>query len=72
MYGSGSGADMTIALARQGRGDNGTRPAQARQGRCNGGIITEVTRERENGHAMMHVDDQRRRGNGGTRMAEQG
>ncbi len=47
--GGGGGADMTIALTRQGQGGNGARPAQARQGQCNDGVTTEVTRERENG-----------------------
>ncbi len=47
--GSGGGANRLIASTRQGQGGNGAGPAQARQGQCNNGVMTEVTRERENG-----------------------
>jgi hypothetical protein len=47
--GSDGGTDTMIALTRQGQGDHGAGPAQARQGQCNDGITTELTRERENG-----------------------
>jgi hypothetical protein len=39
--------DTTKASTRQARGDNGTGPAQARQGQCDGCVMTEVMRERE-------------------------
>ncbi len=53
MYCGGGGSDCSgdtmIALTRQGQGDNGAGPAQARGGQCSNAIMTEVTRERENG-----------------------
>jgi hypothetical protein len=42
------GADTLMALTRRGQGDNGTGPAQVRQGQCNDDVTTEVTWEREN------------------------
>jgi hypothetical protein len=35
---------MTIVLTRQGQGNDGTGPAQARQGQCNSGVMSEVMR----------------------------
>jgi hypothetical protein len=40
---------MTIAPTRQGQGEDGTGPAQVRQGQCGNGVNTELTRERANG-----------------------
>jgi hypothetical protein len=47
--GGGSGMDTTITSTRQGRGDDGTKSAMDRQGRCNDGVTTEETDERGNG-----------------------
>jgi hypothetical protein len=52
-------------LVRQGQEDDCSRPAQARQGQCNNVVTVEAMRERENGQAMVHTDDQRRWGEGG-------
>jgi hypothetical protein len=41
--------DTMIALTRQGQGDDGAGPAQARQGHCNNSVMTEVMREEKNG-----------------------
>jgi hypothetical protein len=46
--GGDSSGDMMKASTRQAQGDDGTRPAQARQRQCNNCVATEVTREREN------------------------
>jgi hypothetical protein len=37
------------SIDQQGQGDDGARPAQARQGQFNVGVTTEGTRKRENG-----------------------
>jgi hypothetical protein len=47
--GGGGSADTMMALTRQGQGDDGAGPAQARQGQCNKGSTTELMRERANG-----------------------
>jgi hypothetical protein len=40
---------MTIVLTRQGQGEDGTGPAQARQWQSNDGVMKEVTRKKEKG-----------------------
>ena len=45
--------------------NDGTRPAQARQGQCNDGVTTKVKRERGNGRARAAADGQCRQGKGG-------
>jgi hypothetical protein len=68
--GGGGGADTLIALMRQGQGDDGTGPAQARRGQCDNGVTTEVTGERGNSLARAPFNNQRRQGRGGA-MVEQ-
>jgi hypothetical protein len=40
---------MMIKFISQGQGYDEARPAQARQGQWDNGVMTEVTRDRENG-----------------------
>ncbi len=50
MAGGGGGSmDTTIAMTRQGQGEDCAEPAQARQGQCNDGVMAELTREGGNG-----------------------